>query len=96
LSFSTPNKPVNADAAANQEDGKARTYQRAGRALNTGAGRFVAYGALLSQRRNAECQQQGRRNNQAFHLDFSAVVKISVLAQFIGYTNATRMRDHLN
>src|SRR5262249_44742008 len=32
-----------------------------------------------------------RRNNQAFHVGFSAVVKI--LEQFIGYTNATKLLE---
>jgi hypothetical protein len=63
--FSPPHKPV--DAAANQDHRKARAYERTWSAANVSAVAVaIALVALvvLSQRRNAQCQQQSHRNSK--------------------------------
>jgi hypothetical protein len=63
--ISPSNKPI--DAAANEQDWKACTYDRTWCAPNTSLIVVVLPLIVLSQRRNAECQQQGSRQKHVFH-----------------------------
>ena len=57
--YSPPNKPI--DAATNEEDGKACTCERTWSRSNNW------YWPVSSNGWNAQCQQQGHRNNQGLH-----------------------------